>query len=125
MTGFQSTYGGVADYELVFTLKNTDGDYVQLLDVLGNYLDVVAYGISAPDSSESLAIPSSGEAIQRVQLHRDTDKASDFTTGNPDPRGSVPTIPLGESDTTSETPFLINWILLVTIAPILKKRKKL
>ncbi|MHA2172610.1 MAG: phospholipase D-like domain-containing protein [Candidatus Kariarchaeaceae archaeon] len=123
-TGFQSTYGITADYELGFTLKNTDGDYVQLLDVSGNYLDVVAYGINAPDSSESLAIPSSGEAIQRVKLHIDTDKASDFTTGSPDPRGSVPSIPLGESETTTETPFLINWTWLVIILPILKKRKK-
>ncbi|MHA2169772.1 MAG: phospholipase D-like domain-containing protein [Candidatus Kariarchaeaceae archaeon] len=124
-TGFQSIYGGPADYELDFTLKNTDGDYVQLLDASGNYLDVVAYGISAPDSSESLAIPSSGEAIQRVELHLDTDKASDFTTGSPDPRGSVPSIPLGESDTTTETPFLISWTWLMIILPILKKRKKL
>lgn len=84
-TGFQGAYGIAADLELPFTLVQS-GDFVQLLDVQGQYVDVVAYGsASAPDGSEVLSTPGEGEALHRVPADRDTNSASDFTIGTPNP----------------------------------------
>ncbi len=105
LAGYNNAYGNVGDFQLGFTLVNTGGDYVQLIDPLGKFYDVVAYGIPAPDGSEQLSIPGSGQAILRKMLHIDTNKASDFIFGSPDPKGSVPLIPLKtKNDTTNETP---------------------
>jgi len=108
LTGFNNAYGIEGDFQLGFTLVNTGGDYVQLSDPLGKFYDVVAYGISAPDGSEHLDIPGSGQAIIRKILHIDTNKETDFTFGSPDPKGNVPIIPLKtKNDTTNETPLYL------------------
>ncbi|MFX0088058.1 MAG: phospholipase D-like domain-containing protein, partial [Candidatus Hodarchaeota archaeon] len=43
LTGFTTGYSKIADIELEIALRN-DGDYAQLLDHKGSYMDVVAYG---------------------------------------------------------------------------------
>ncbi|MHA2306682.1 MAG: phospholipase D-like domain-containing protein, partial [Candidatus Hodarchaeales archaeon] len=92
--GFSSGYGKTADFELDISLNN-GGDLAQLLDQKGNYMDVVTYGDeTAPDNSEVLEAPESGEAILRTQMHIDTNQTSDFHFGSPDPKGSVPQAPL-------------------------------
>ncbi|MFX0087725.1 MAG: hypothetical protein ACFFAU_18890, partial [Candidatus Hodarchaeota archaeon] len=108
-------------------LRN-DGDYAQLLDHKGSYMDVVAYGdVSSPDTSEVLNAPDSGEAIIRTQMHIDTNKVSDFSFGLPDPKGLVPQVPLNTGVVTSDsedTPYsLIAIFLALALLPKLKRRK--
>lgn len=125
-SGFESTFSITADYEFRFTLKNTDGDYVRLLDNHEEYMDVVAYGLDAPDGSEKLSIPDSGESILRINLHIDTDEAADFTFGEPDPKGEVPQISMGilETDETA-APIITPWIfLIISMLPIYLKKQK-
>jgi phosphatidylserine/phosphatidylglycerophosphate/cardiolipin synthase-like enzyme len=126
-TGFMTGYTKTADIELGIALKN-DGDYAQLLDHEGSYMDVVAYGdVTAPDSSEVVDAPDSGEAIIRTQMHIDTNKASDFTFSSPDPKGSVPQVPLNTGIVTSDsedTAYSISAIFLaLALLPYLKRRK--
>ncbi|MHA2248722.1 MAG: phospholipase D-like domain-containing protein [Candidatus Kariarchaeaceae archaeon] len=119
--GFDSSYSATADFELGIELKNTD-DYVQILDNHGNYIDVIAYGMNAPDNSESLDPPDSGESILRVELHIDTNMASDFIYDSPDPKGDVPHISLGAS-TTDE--IRIPWMVLpISFLILISKRRR-
>ncbi|MHA1974711.1 MAG: phospholipase D-like domain-containing protein [Candidatus Hodarchaeales archaeon] len=127
-TGFSNAYGFAPDFELGFSLVNT-GDYVQLLNSHNEYIDVVAYGLSAPDGSEQLDIPEAGEAILRDPLHVDTDSADDFIFGTPDPKGEVLHIPLSTyySNPTSEeetSMFLISIFPALLIIPILRRKSR-
>ncbi len=122
--GFSSGYEKTADFELGISLNN-GGDLAQLLDHKGNYMDVVTYGDeTAPDDSEILEAPGSGEAILRTQMHIDTNQASDFYFGSPDPKGSVPQAPLNTdpSGTAEETPF--SWIFAIIALVILPKNRR-
>ncbi|MFW9855369.1 MAG: phospholipase D-like domain-containing protein [Candidatus Thorarchaeota archaeon] len=118
-TGFQGAYGFTADIELPFTLVQS-GDFVQLLDVLGQYVDVVAYGsASAPDGSEVLSTPNEGEALLRVPADRDTNSASDFTVGTPDP-GFISTMVSSE-----DTPWQWEIILVALVwLPLIRSRRR-
>ncbi|MFW9991854.1 MAG: phospholipase D-like domain-containing protein [Candidatus Odinarchaeota archaeon] len=88
LSAFQAAYGVTADIELDFALTNT-GDYVQFLNAHGEFVDVVAYGsATAPDGSEATSKPGAGESIHRTDFQVDTDKASDFHLGSPDPKGA-------------------------------------
>lgn len=124
-SGFQGAYGTTADFELDIALTNA-GDYVQLLNAKGDYMDVVAFGsATAPDGSETVTKPGAGEALLRTRLHVDTDTAADFSLGIPDPKGTVPQEPLRTAalDTSSEVP--IPWIaFLVAIIFISLVRRK-
>lgn len=122
--GFSSGYGKTAELELDISLNN-GGDLVQLLDHNGNYMDVVTYGDeTSPDNSEVLAAPESGESILRTQMHIDTNQASDFHFGSPDPKGSVPQAPLNTdpSGTSEETPF--SWIFAIIALVLLPKNRR-
>ncbi len=117
-TGFEATYGTNADFELDFILKNTDGDYAQLLDHKNKFIDVVAYGdITAPDGSESVDLPDAGISIKRKQNEIDTNKATDFIFGFPDPRGS-------NLIDTENTPFYLTLTGIAIICLSFYKRRK-
>ncbi len=92
--GFSSGYGANADFELSMSLTNSKG-FVQLLNQKGEVVDAIAWGDeTAPDGSESVASPGSDEAILREPIYKDTNSASDFVLGIPDPKGAVPHQPL-------------------------------
>lgn len=100
-TGFETGYSKTADIELGFSLTNSE-DYVQLLDAKGEYMDVVAYGMDAPDGSATLDAPGAGESLHRSPLHVDTNTSADFSLASPDPKGTVPEVALDTSLTGTE-----------------------
>lgn len=130
-TGFENAYGIAADLELGIALKNS-GDFSQLQNQYDHYIDIVAYGDStAYDGSAVLDTPDAGEAILRTPLHIDTDTEADFTFNSPDPKGTVPQVPLEtktdasttDGTTTEETP--LTWSIIVStllILPIIRRR---
>ncbi len=122
-TGFTIGYGKDADIELKIVLRN-DGDVIQLLDHTGRYIDVVAYGDkSAPDSSEVLTAPGSGEAIIRTPMHIDTNKTSDFTYGSPEPKNSVPLVSLRTETLPKKAPYPLSVIIIALILlPKIRRR---
>ena len=125
-TGFDSAYGVTADIELGFSLANTQ-DYVALLNAHSEYVDVVAYGMAAPDNSEQLKAPDAGQSIQRSPLTLDTNKASDFIYGDPTPKADVPHATLalpGASQSTSNTPILGILVAMSSILCIISIRKR-
>ncbi|MHA2279165.1 MAG: phospholipase D-like domain-containing protein, partial [Candidatus Kariarchaeaceae archaeon] len=75
--GFQERFGFLPEIILDFALANTN-DFVQFLDPDRNFIDVVAYGENALDSSEQLDAPDAGESLQRSPLHKDTNTVKDF-----------------------------------------------
>jgi len=122
-TGFTIAYGKDADIELKMVLRN-DGDVIQLLDHTGRYIDVVAYGDkSAPDSSEVLTAPGSGEAIIRTPMHIDTNTTSDFSYGPPEPKNSVPLVSLRSETLPKEAPYPLSVIVIALILlPKIRRR---
>ncbi|MHA1215360.1 MAG: hypothetical protein ACTSPG_08680 [Candidatus Hodarchaeales archaeon] len=100
------------------------GDYVQLLNSHDDYVDVVAYGVSAPDGSEQLNVPKAGESILRYPLYIDTDTTDDFSFGNPEPKGDVPHVPLSVSFEGEISLFWISTASVLIILPILRRRHR-
>ncbi|RMG32022.1 MAG: hypothetical protein D6732_14015 [Methanobacteriota archaeon] len=131
--GVNTGYGVTADFELSISLTNSKG-YVQLIDSEGSVVDAIAWGDAvAPDGSESVDAPGADEAILREPIYRDTNSASDFVIGTPDPKGTVPNQPLlppgstASPTTPSETglePVSFGLIPLVAALPILVRRRK-
>jgi MYXO-CTERM domain-containing protein len=118
-TGFQNAYGITADIDLGFTLVQA-GDLVQLLDAKGQLVDVVAYGsASALDGSEVLAAPEEGEAFHRIPADVDTNLASDFVIGTPDP-GNVTT----SEKTSEDTPWAWSVVLVALAWLPLRRRRR-
>lgn len=103
-TGFNQAFAVIADFEYSFTLTNT-ADYVYLMNNHGSYVDVVAYGMNAPDGSETLTAAASGKSLQRSPLYVDTNTTSDFITALPTPKGDVPHVSLANTTNTTSTPF--------------------
>jgi len=121
--GFAIGYGKSADFELNIALRNI-GDIIQLLDHTGRYIDVIAYGDkTAPDSSEVLTAPGSGEAIIRDPLHIDTNKTSDFTYGPPKPKDTVPQITLRSKPKKASFEFGV-FIIALLLLPKLRRRDR-
>lgn len=121
--GFAIGYGKSADFELNIALRNI-GDIIQLLDHTGRYIDVIAYGDkTAPDSSEILTAPGSGEAIIRDPLHIDTNKTSDFTYGPPKPKDTVPQITLRSKPKRASFEFGV-FIIALLLLPKLRRRDR-
>lgn len=128
LSGFQGAYGTSADIELDFALTNT-GDYAQLVDPKGNYADVVAFGsATAPDNSEVVPKPAAGQSLHRTTFSVDTNKASDFNAGPPDPKGTVPQDPLRTTplDTSAAvtSAFWIAFFAAIIILPAVRRRWK-
>jgi hypothetical protein len=126
LEGFNLGFDTIADIELDFSLTN-DGDLVQLINHKGEYMDVVAFGDeTAPDGSESVSDPDAGLSILRTELHIDTNTASDFSIGSPDPKGTVPHITLGAApQTTDPLPLLFEFIIgALILVPIVVQRKR-
>jgi hypothetical protein len=121
--GFETGFSTTADIEFSFSLVN-GGDLIQLLNNDDELIDVVAYGsATAPDGSEVLPVPDAGMSLSRINLHIDTNKASDFEITSPSPKADVPHVDL--SDTSSDVgfePFPFVWALLAF--PILTRRRK-
>ncbi len=132
LSAFSSAYNVNGDFELSFSLTNS-GDYVQLLNPEGTYIDVVAYGdVTAPDGSEVLNAPDAGESIQRYPIYIDTNKASDFITGLPNPKAEVivssslttsPTTTSTVNDTTSNSTVPIPFVTIIVTLPIIAKKR--
>ena len=103
-TGFEQAYNVKADFSYSFSLVNT-ADYVFLKNNKGSYVDVVAYGMQAPDGSATLDAAPSGKSLQRSPIYVDTNTTSDFITADPNPKAPVSQIPLLTStvETTSLT----------------------
>jgi MYXO-CTERM domain-containing protein len=118
-TGFQDAYGITSDIDLDFTLVQA-GDLVQLLDAKGQLVDVVAYGsASSLDGSEVLAAPEEGEAFHRIPADVDTNLASDFVIGTPDP-GNVTT----SEKTSEDTPWAWSVVLVALAWLPLRRRRR-
>ena len=124
-TAFESLYGIKPELELDFALTNTK-DYVQLIDPLGNVADLVAYGMNAPDGSQSLDPPEKGMSLQRSPLYIDTNQASDFVEASPDPKGEVPKIPLtsGIVNDTKTTNFDTSLLVVLILTLILHRKRR-
>ncbi|MCY3413795.1 MAG: lamin tail domain-containing protein [Candidatus Heimdallarchaeota archaeon] len=101
--GFNTAYSQTADFEISMSLVNS-GDYIRFQNHKGEFIDVVAYGDeTAPDGSESVAAPSAGKSISRVELYIDTDTAADFEEQDVSPKDVVPQVPLGTTSTITGT----------------------
>ncbi len=122
--GFKTGYSVTADFEIGISLVN-GGDYIQFIDHKGDYVDVVAYGDeTAPDGSETIAEPGAEESISRVNLHIDTNKATDFELTTPSPKADVPHVEMGalpESNVGIE-PYPFLWALVAI--PVVSGRKR-
>jgi hypothetical protein len=108
-------------------LSNSN-DFVYLKDSKNRYIDVIAYGMNAPDGSSALEPADSGNSLQRVELHIDTNTNIDFKTSIPNPKADVPQEPLLTGD-EKVTPFpgsefLFSFIILVISRGLIQKRKK-
>ncbi|MDH5644402.1 MAG: phospholipase D-like domain-containing protein [Candidatus Heimdallarchaeota archaeon] len=131
LSGFLSAYGETADYELSMSLKNTD-DFVFLKNSRDLYIDVIAYGMIAPDGSETNDPAEAGISIQRAVLHVDTDSTNDFVYLSPDPRGEIPHVPIDDdnsqqsssSDSSSEEVVSNNLLIALILIPLIKLRNK-
>lgn len=123
-TGFKNAYKKDADFSYSFSLVNT-ADYVYLKNNNGNYVDVVAYGMSAPDGSATLTAAPSGKSLQRSPMYIDTNTTADFITASPNPKVQVPQEPLlssGESYTnasSSSSTTAPGFTVELVLAPIL------
>jgi len=122
LVGFEAAQGIAADIELSVSLKNSD-DVIQLLDGNGDFVDVVAYGVAAPDGSDAMEAPEAGETLQRDPLHVDTDTANDWAFGSPNPKASVPSTPLNGDSTTASIPWVAVLIAL-PLLPLFKRKQK-
>ncbi|MHA1984581.1 MAG: phospholipase D-like domain-containing protein [Candidatus Hodarchaeales archaeon] len=120
--GFQDRFGFVPDITLDFALANTN-DFVQFLDSEGNFIDVVAYGESALDSSEQLEAPDAGQSLQRSPLHMDTNTVKDFINDEPNPKGTVPEIALADNGSSSPLPFLPVVFAIVLVVTFRRSKK--
>ncbi len=131
--GVSAGYGATADFELSISLTNSKG-FVQLIDGEGNVIDAIAWGdATAPDGSEAVAAPGADEAILREPIYRDTNSASDFVIGTPDPKGNVPNQPLLPPGSTaapttpavtSQEPLPLTILPSVFLLPILIDRRR-
>ena len=129
-TGFEQAYNKKADFSYSFSLVNT-ADYVFLKNNKGSYVDVVAYGMQAPDGSATLDAAPSGKSLQRNPVYIDTNTTADFITGNPNPKTSVSQVPLFTSsvDTSGSTTapgftLIIFFLPVFLIAFFYEKRRK-
>ncbi len=122
--GFKSAFGVDADYELDMSLSNT-GDYVFFQNAKGEYIDVIAWGVTAPDGSQGIAATAEdGESIQRTDFTKDTDKGSDFVLGEPTPKGEVVTEPSEEETATAVVSIPVEVIILgVIVLTLIGKTK--
>ena len=100
--GLKLGYNVEADFQLSISLVNT-GQTIVFKNTKGEYVDVITYGNKiAPDNSETVTIPNSGQSIQREPLHIDTNKLSDFIFSTPNPKAEVPKVnPNLDSSSTS------------------------
>ncbi|MHA2335870.1 MAG: phospholipase D-like domain-containing protein [Candidatus Hodarchaeales archaeon] len=120
--GFQERFGFVPNVILDFALANTN-DFVQFLNPDSNFVDVVAYGENAPDSSEQLDAPDAGQSLQRSPLHIDTNAKEDFITNEPEPKGEVPKIAI--TDIGGSSPFpLVPVVFAIFLVITFRRRSK-
>ncbi len=128
--GLQSGYGATADFEMTMSLSN-GGGMVQLLNPDGEVVDAVGWGTgTAPDGSEATEAPGADIALLRDPIYKDTNKASDFKLGSPDPKGTVPEQPLllpGQEPTETSTSVEVSFLMIpttVTALMAIKIRKR-
>lgn len=130
-TGFNAAFGVNADFSYSFSLSNT-ASYVYLKNNKGAYVDVVAYGMTAPDGSETLTPAPSGKSLQRDPLYIDTNTTADFITATPTPKGPVPHVTLSTtanssvSQTTTASisiEAILIPIMLLSVLTIFKRKK--
>ena len=126
-SGFSAAFSVSADFSFSFSLSNT-ASYVYLKNNRDAYVDVVAYGMIAPDGSETLTPAPSGKSLQRDPLYIDTNTSADFITATPTPKASVPHVTLSTQQTTtiefSILAILIP-IVLLSVVTIFKRKKYL
>lgn len=127
-TGFKQAFSVTADFSFSFSLSNT-ASYVYLKNNHGSYVDAVAYGITAPDGSETLNPAPSGKSLQRNPLYIDTNTVADFIIASPTPKGSVPHVTLSSSNASADTSttslsdlFIIFPIITLASISVFKRR---
>ena len=122
-TGFEQAFSVKADFSYSFSLSNT-ASYVYLKNNKGDYVDVVAYGMAAPDGSETLIAAPAGKSLQRNPLYIDTNTKTDFITGTPTPKGLVPHNSFNLSTTSTASLPTIFIAISLFILPLLSRLKR-
>lgn len=118
-TGFQQAFSVTPDFSYTFSLVNS-ADYVYLKNASGSYIDVIAYGMTAPDGSETLTPATSGLSIQRSPPYIDTNTIADFITALPTAKVQVSHVALtetgiGSNNESSTASISLEFILLPMI----------
>jgi phosphatidylserine/phosphatidylglycerophosphate/cardiolipin synthase-like enzyme len=125
LIGFKEAFSKTADFSYSFSLANT-ADYVYLKNNKNLFIDVVAYGMDAPDLSDSLEAASSGKSLQRFPIYTDTNTVKDFIEKSPTPKEDVSLVSLFTNETKTANISTIHIFLSVIIVfGIIRLKKKI